>query len=674
MQTSEGRAAHWQRERADWLAQQFENLTTEVVEATPSEWAERVRYLPASNSNMPGYYRFAVAPYLREIVDCFAVESPIREIAFQKGVQIGATTGVLENVIGYFIEHVKTAPMMLVTANDGLAHGRLESFILPMIQASGLSGLIRAADEDNGRKTGKTAQKLEFLGGGYLIPIGAQNPDKLRSYPIRVLLRDEVDTFLPLRDGDPMALTFGRTKSYEDSRKILDISTPTLKGASNIEKQFLRGDQRHYFVCCLNCGHAQTLSAHRSDAEFGLTRWRHVDKDTGVVSGFVWETDPDTGRLIPGSTRFICHACGHAHANEDKTRLLSPEYGAEWRPTATPAAPHIRSYHLSALYSPVGMQSWDACVADWLDAWDVVRNQVRDVQKLQVFYNNILGETYEVEGDKVLMRQVSPYRRGFYRFGEVPNRWATEHAGSRIQLVVCTVDVHKHNLAVGIWGWSRGCRAFLIEYMRLEGNTELLDDPGTWLSLANILETREFVANDGKRYRIEFCLVDSGYISDVVYRFCGQFQESVYPVQGREDRARSQVARHFAEFRTPLGKLAFGVTVDHYKDRWAASLRRGWDKTGLQPEYSFNAPSDTADDQLKELTVEKKIEKRDARGNVSFEWHRPSGSRNELWDLLVYANAALDIIANAICRDAGFDEVDWEHFWQSCEAGRFFYE
>jgi phage terminase large subunit GpA-like protein len=670
------RAAYWKADQERWLAEQFESLTTEIVVSSPSEWAERCRYLPPSNSNMPGYYRFSVVPYLREIVDCMSVDSPVRHVALMKGVQLGGTTGVLENSIGYYIEQVKTAPMMMVTANDGLAKTRLDQFILPMINASGQGHLISSTDEGNERKTGKTAKKLEFVGGGFLVITGCQNPDALISLPIRVLMRDEIDTFpRDSKAGDSMKISYGRTKAYEDSRKVLDISAPTLKGDSNIEGEFLLGDQRHYFFCCLSCGHPQVFSAHRSDAEFGLTRWRQVDKRTGVCSGFVWELHPDTGQLIPGSTRFLCHKCGHAHTNEDKTRLLDPANGAEWRPTAVPASPDRRSYHLPAFLSPVGMQSWDACVQDFLEAWDPARNIAKDVTKLQVFYNSVLAETFEVTGDKVLFRQVSPHKRGFYRFGEIPNRWANEHAGSRVLVVVCTVDVHKTNLAVGVWGWCRGTRPFLIEYRRLEGDTEQLDDPGTWLELAKLLETQEYLADDGKRYRIEFCLIDSGYRTDTVYRFCEQYPASVYPVKGREDSGRATAARHFTEFHTPLGKLAFGVTVDFYKDRWAGALRRGYDKSGgLQPETTLNLPSDTTDDQLKELVAEKKVEKRDARGNVTFEWHRPNGAPNELWDLLVYANAALDILANAVSRDAGFDQVEWEFFWTACERGRFFYE
>lgn len=618
---------------------------------------------------MPGFFRFSVAPYLKEIVDCFSVDSPIREVAVMKGAQVCATVGVLENVIGYAIDHVKTAPVMMVTADGELAKLRLDSNITPMLQHSALEHLIKSSDETNSRKTGKTEKQIQWVGGGFLIPFGAKNANKLRSMSIRILLRDEIDGWPQVvgSDGDPLKLSFDRTAAYEDSRKILDLSTPLLKGSSKIEGQFHRGDQRRYYVCCIKCGFPQTL------------RWRHVDRQTGVISGITWDIDDETRQLVPGSTRYLCQECQHPHVNEDKTRLLSPDNGAEWRPTATPVAPNVRSYHIPALLSPVGMQSWEACVLKWMDAWDVHRNEVKSPKKLQVFYNNVLGDSYEVEGDKLRFTQVSPHRRGIYRYGEVPNRWALEHAASPILFVVGTVDVHKTNLAVAVWGFCRGRRVFLLNYWRFVGNVEDPDDPDTWGRLAKLLENHEYKADDGKRYRIELALLDSGYLADHVYQFCSNYETGVFPVKGIAI-GNSRAAKHVTESTTPFGKLAFAVTVDLYKDRWGAALRKQWDKEGLQPDGFFNAPADATDEQLKELTVEKRGPVKNLRTGeiVGWAWHRPGGAMNELWDLLVYASAAHDILANSVCRDLGYEQVDESAltaFYDACETqSAYFYE
>jgi len=650
----------------EWLAQRFDALTTELDVTSPSEWAEKRRYLPPSVTSLPGFYRFAVAPYMREIVDCLGVDSPIREVSVMKGVQLGLTVGVLENAIGYYIDHVKTAPMMLVTADAELAKLRMESYITPMLQYSELDHLIKSADEKNTRKTGKTDKKLEWSGGGFLVPFGAVNANKLRSISIQVMLRDEIDGWPDVvgKDGDPIKLSGDRTAAYESSRKILDISTPLIKGSSKVAARFARGDQRYYFVCCLSCGYSQTL------------RWRHTDPSTGVISGITWETEG--GRLVQDSVRYLCQNCGHAHTNDDKTRLLDPANGAEWRPTAEPAHPHHRSYHINALYSPVGMQTWSACVHKWLEAWDDEHGRPRDLGQLQVFYNNVLGEPFELRGERIRFETVSQHRRAAYRFGQVPNAFALEYCGGPVLLLTCTVDVHKDNLAVAVFGWCRDRRAVLIDYWRFEGDTEQLDDAGTWGRLRDLIEQHIYESDDGKKYRIQLTLVDSGYRADDVYRFAAEYAAGVYPVKGREESPKSARVAEFSEFGTPTGVTAYGISINLYKDRWSSALRRSWDGQDIQPETFFNAPVDVTDRQLRELTVETKREKieKSTGKRLGFEWHRPSGAANELWDLLIYANAALDLIAWDLCvRQLELDAVDWLRFYNLCsEQGYFFTE
>lgn len=653
-------AFHREQERRKWrsdvafLRRRCALLTTETRELRPSEWSEKKRYLPASSTSLPGYYRFDVSPYMREIIDCMSPESSVRHVTIMKGVQIGATT-LLENTIGYYIDQVKTAPMMLVTADAELAKLRIESFVVPMLKHSGLDHLIKSLDEQNPRKTGRTDKKYEWEGGGFLVPLGAVNANKLRSIPIQVLLRDEIDGWADNvgKDGDPVKLSADRTASYEATRKIFDCSTPLIKGSSKISRLFEAGDQRRYFVRCLGCGHAQVL------------RWQRVNNETGVVSGITWETDQ--GRPVEGSARYLCEQCGHAHENNDKTRLFAPG-NAEWRATATPTTAQHRSYHLSALYSPVGMQSWDACVAKWFEAWDVENNRARDNLALQVFYNNVLGEPFEVRGVKLRFEIVSAHRRHAYQYGQVPNKWLAEACASPVLIATLAVDVHIDNLAVAVIGWCRGRRAVLLNYWRFQGDTEQLENPATWGRLRQVIEETEYRADDGRAYRIQLSLIDCGYLTDTVYRFCERYQAGVFPVRGREAPPRNAPIKEFWKYTTESGQLAWAASVDMYKDRWSAYLRRSWDGIGVQPEGFFNAPIDATDEQLKELTVETRREKIDKLTNrrLGFEWHRPSGANNELWDLLIYNNVALDIIAYDVCiQQMQLEAIDWDAFWSA---------
>lgn len=650
---------------AAWLAQQFDALTTELVVLSPSSWAEQKRYLPQQVTPLPGPFRFDVCPYMREIADCLSIESPIRDIALMKGAQTCGTVAVLENGVGYFMEHVKTAPMMLMTADAELAKYRLETNIIPMLQLSGLEHCIKSTDESNARKTGRTDKKIEWVGGGYLIPFGAKNADKMRSFSIQILLRDEVDAWPDTvsKDGDPMWLSATRTNGYATSRKILDISTPTIKGQSKIAKRFELGDKRHYFVCCLGCGFPQIL------------RFRTTNNHTGEVGGLVWETE--RGRLVEDSVRYLCQECGHEHRNEDKVRLLSPQHGAEWRPTAESSSPTFRSYHISALYSPVGMFSWTDAAKNWLATWDEENNRPRDVGQLQVFYNNVLGEPFELRGEKLRFEQVSPHRRAEYRFGEVPNQFAGRHCGGPVLLVTCAVDVQKDNLAVGVMGWCRDRRVFVLDYWRFEGETEQLDDKGTWARLEQLIENKVYIADDGQRYRIALTLIDTGYRSDIVHEFCHRYVNGVFPIKGQGRPPKSARIQEFSEYTTKLGQRAYGITVDLYKDRWSAALRRAWDGLGPQPEGQFNVPVDATDKQLKELTAETKQEKIDQRTGqrLGVEWRRTPGAANELWDLLVYNNAALELIAWNVCRgQLEMEFVNWPGFYDLCQQQKLFIE
>jgi len=653
----------FEKECLKWLGEKFDALTDHVVSVTPSSWAEENRYLPASVTPLPGYYNYEVAPALREIADCMDIRSSVREVTLQKGAQIGATVGVLENTIGYVMAHVKSAPMMMMTADAELAKLRMESYITPMIQQSGLSELIRSSDENNNRKTGKTNSKIEWLGGGFLIPLGAKNAAKLRSISIQYLLQDEPDGYPDNvgRDGDPGKLAEARTKAYHQTRKVLRLSTPLIKGQSRIERHFKEGDQRYYEVPCKACGKHQKL------------RFTGVHEDTGDLWGLIWNYMDDGVTLKPDSVRYVCKFCGHKHINSDKTWMFNR---GKWVPTAKPKSPGVRSYHLNGLYSPASMFTWEAAVLDYLSAWDTKASRPKDLGLLQEFYNNILGETFEIRGDRLRFAIVSAHRRQEYAYGNIPNSFAVKHAKKHIMLLTCAVDVHKDNLKVAVFGWTVENRSFLIDYFTFEGDTEQLDDPGTWGELSKLVEAKEYIADDGRIYKLEITLVDSGYRPEQVYSFCGMYDRGVYPIKGRELPPKNATFREFSPFTTKLGTTAYGITVDIYKDRWAAALRRNWDGEGEQPRGHFNAPVDATDKQLKELTVEQKREKIEKKTGkrLGFEWHRPNGAKNELWDLLVYNNAALELIAWDVCLNQLEEEsVNWTAFWELCENNSLFY-
>ena len=655
---------------ADWVVEEVDGLTDEVIHISPSQYNEENRYLPESVTSTPGYLRYAVNPFMREIVDCFDIDSPVREVNLKKGVQITYST-VLESGALYFMGHVKTLPIMYMTADKELASARIENNFLPMLNHSDLGHIIRSSDEGNSRKTGKTANHLQFEGGGYLVPFGANNSAKMRSFSICVMLKDEIDGWpdtVGAKKEDPDKTSDGRCKAYWERRKIFRGSTPLIEGTSKIQKAYLKGDQRKYMVNCLNkkCGHSQFL------------KWENIDKKTGVIGGFQWDLDED-GILILESVRYCCQKCGHPHYEHDKERLFSEDHGAHWKPTAKPTEAGIRSYHLPAMYSPIGMAPWYSLVSDYISCFDPVKRVVTDISEYQVFYNNVLAEPFKVMGSRVRFASVSAHRRAVYRLGEIPNTYAVKYSGSPILFLTCQVDVHKKNLAVSVKGWTRDAKPYVIDYWRFEVNDNADDcseiTSPVWGRLRELIEEKEYTADDGKKYRLAITLVDAGFANDTVTTFCSDYSSGVYPILGRDRPAKNQTIKEFAEFTTQAGTVGYRILVDHYKDRMAPVLRREWsEESGDQKKYHFNAPVDISDKQLKELTVETRREKTDDKGNTSYEWYRPGNARNELWDLLGYGYAAVEIIAWAICiQHFELKTIDWPRFWEYLEDEKLYY-
>lgn len=631
---------------------------------SPSEWAETRRYLPSQTTARPGPFSWDPTPYWREPLDCMSQESGVHFVAIQKGAQVAATVGVLENVIGYYAEHVRTMPVLFFTADDGLAKLRMDVNIVPMFQSSGFDDIIQSNDTMRKGKQGLTNTKIEWAGGGYLIPLGAINEAKQRSLSAPILLRDEASGW-PLvvgRDGDPMKTTETRTNSYELTRKILDLSTPTIVGTDVISKRFALGDQRYYFVPCIHCGEKQVL------------RFRGTNKETGLIYGLNWETEQtETGRtVVSGSVRYTCKHCAGDMVNEHKA-LIMPQ--GEWRPTARPSQPDFRSYHISALYAPSFARTWEAIARAWVEAWDDEENRHKDIEKLQVFYNNDLGEPFEARTDKLKAHQVSPHKRAAYRSGELPMAHAMERAGGPIEIITMAVDVQEKWLAVKVMAWapsadSAGYNAYMVEYIVIEGDCTSPDSQA-WEDLAELIDAKTYSAG-GRDFRIAITMVDASYLSDTVYSFCGQWDAGVYPLRGRDKPLKGSRIKEFDMLQNATGVRYCAVTVDLYKDRWSHALARQWNGLGTLPRNTWSAPIDIEDKTLNHLTVEYKCQQKDPKSGkvLGTYWHRPNNARQELWDLLMYNTAALEMVAYDVCEQmAGIDALVWPEFWALAKEG-----
>lgn len=401
---------------------------------TVSSWADKHRMLSSKASGEPGQWRTERTPYLREVMDVLSVTSPVQRVVMMFGAQIGKTEAGM-NWVGYAMHHAP-APMLVVVPTLEVRKRWVLQRLDPMLAETpvlkDLVGGKRQRDSTN-------SEDMKDFPGGLLVLGGANSPASLASMPIRYVLCDEVDRF-PWevgQEGDPLGLIDERTKTFP-RRKVLLVSTPTVKGASRIEGEYLKSDMRQYHVPCPHCGEFQVLHWKHPDGRYGLT---HL---------------ANSGRVV-----YTCAECG-AHIDEHhKPAMLAR---GQWVPRHPERA--VRGYQLSGLYSPLGLGfTWAEIWAKWTEAHG-------DTPNLKRFVNTTLAETWEEDGDNI--EDISLISR-------------LETYPSSLPLLARTawVDVQKDRLEMSVIDWGEHEESWLHDHVILPGDTAQQD---VWDDLADAVD------------------------------------------------------------------------------------------------------------------------------------------------------------------------------------------
>lgn len=591
-----------------------EGLTPDPLR-TVSEWSDRHRMLSSKASAEPGRWRTNRTPYLKAIMDCLSPTSPVERVVFMKAAQLGATE-MGSNWIGYVIHHAP-GPMMAVWPTVEMAKRNSKQRIDPLIEESGvLADLIAPA---RSRDSGNTILSKEFR-GGVLVMTGANSAVGLRSMPVRYLFLDEVDGY-PLDvegEGDAISLAEARTRTFS-RRKIFIVSTPTISGASAIEREYETSDQRRYFLPCPHCSHRQWL-------RFEQLRW-------------------EKGQ--PDSAAYVCESCDEPISEHHKTWML--EHG-EWRALAPENGAKTAGFHLSSLYSPVGWRSWREIAVAWELA---VSKESGSAAAIKTFKNTELGETWVEEGEAPDWQRLVE-RREDYPVGSIPPGGL---------LLVGGADVQKDRIEASIWAFGRGKESWLVEHRVLMGDTAR---DAVWKQLADLLAENWTHASGAAMPLARFAL-DTGFATQEAYTFVRASRDPrIMAIKG--------VARGAALIGTPTavdiskggkklrrGIKVFSVAVGIAKLELYNNLRKSADVaedgiTAIYPAGFIHLPNVDAEF-IQQLCAEQLITRRDRNGFPIREWQKMR-ERNEALDCYVYARAA----ASA----AGLDRFDERH-WRELE-------
>ena len=641
----------------DYAVSSVESLIDKKLRLLVSEWAAKKRYLPPELTSKPGAWDNDYTKYLVKIMDCLSQRSPIRKVAILKGAQVGASTGIIENFLGYKIDHDPSG-VLYINGDANLAKRAFEVKFDRMISNCGLSHKIKNFDP-NSKKTGSTADRKDF-DGGYILGYGANSPTKLRDISVPVAIAEEFESWPDTagKEGTINKLFENRTKSFENTRKILYQSTPLILQTSKIYKQYLRGDQQHYFIPCPHCGHMQYL------------RLQGVRED-GKKFAFHYEVDEEFNLIIE-SVCYLCEFCLKPIKNYDKEWFIKR---GEWRPTAKPKEPNFASFWLPSFYAPVGMYSWESMAIEWLDWWDEKNQRVKDIESYKTFKNTVEGWPFEERGAAPKYEKVITHRRATYSRNQIKNLMSLKETGSRILVITCAADVHKDRIDVEILGWCRDGRTYSIDWRNLEGDTENLTSvKSPWVKLSKIIEQEVWNSDDHQDYRVDITFIDAGYRTDEVYQFTAQYSEGVYPIFGRDSLPKNKTYKTlFHESKNKYGNPFYTLNANTYKDRIASWLRSDWNSGEQQPFGYPNYPEDYGDDYFRMYEAEEKVTEyhKKTKQRLGFYWRPIPNKANHAWDCRCYNMAALDFFAYNICvTELGHEGIDYDDFWKHMEQLR----
>jgi len=565
-----------------------------------SEAAERHLYLSAEYSKEAGYASFDRYCYLREPIDRLGPDDPVRVVAFKGPIQ-GGKTIIGQAWLTYIIAE-DPGPTIFVTDTDTKARIFSKKRIDLMVRDDPtLNGLV---SDETSRTKGNTIQFKTFPGGDIKL-VGAQSVTGLTSDTCRYAMIDEADDHKGNVSyaGSSISLAMGRQTTYGDMAKTAIVSSPKVKGDSEIEAWFLRGDQRMFYVPCPHCG------------EYQILEWQ--DEET-KEQRLVWD------RGDPSSARYLCAHCGHAIVNADKNKMLP---AAEWRATRPDLgeAGFVTSYALNGLYLPTGSFSWPDMVRQWESA--VARSKAGDTDELRTFVNTRLAKTFEPPADAVdatsLASRVEP------EWGDIPNG---------ITVIVIGVDVQNDRLEAMTCGFGAGYECWILDY-----NVIPIDplDAAAWSAL-DAIRMREWDFQDGRAMRANVMCIDRQFRTSEVQAYV-RTRNNAHATRGQGGNGKPIWDKKPRKGGRGKNEGRFNVVgVDTGKD-----VIFSMQKTTQPGPRFLHVPEDVVkrnDDIFDQLTAEKRV-KIKVSGKTQWVWRKKvEGRPNEALDTLNYCLAGVHLL------------------------------
>ncbi len=548
-----------------------------------SQWADKYRRLSPEASAEPGNWNTDRAPYQREMMNALN-DNECVEVVIMSSAQVGKTEIIL-NILGYFVDYDPSS-ILVVQPTVEMAQTFSKDRLAPMIRDTPvLKGKIKEAKSKSGDNT---ILHKKFPGGQITI-VGANSAAGLASRPIRILLCDEVDRYPASAgsEGSPVKLAEKRTTTFWN-RKIIKVSTPTIKNISAIEAEYEKSSMEEWCLPCPCCGKYQPLEWDRikfdnADMECKYCRER--------FSEIEWKD---------GKGKFIAE-------KENKK---------------------VRGFHLNELASP--WKHWEDIIDDFKKAYETAKN-LASPEPLKTFYNTSLGVTWEEKGESINENSISQRCEEYE--AQLPKGVLVLTAG---------IDVQKDRFEIEIVGWGRGYESWGIKYDKLYCDMTKQD---AWYTLEEYLR-REYFFADGGGLLVACAFIDTGgmYTTDT-YKFLKEMnrkQRNIFGIKGMRGMGIPLLYKISANNSEKVKIFILGVSSG--KETIMSRLRIKEPSAGYC-HFPKGIDKGYDDEYFKGLTSERRIISSKRNGAKELIWVKKSNSvRNEPLDIRNYATAAVELL------------------------------
>jgi phage terminase large subunit GpA-like protein len=594
-------------------------------------------------------------------------------MAVMKGAQIGMSAGVLIPVQLWMIKNDPSntyflvgSPLLVEKATEKLDIG---------INNAGLRDYIKPqAQRKRANKSGDTNNKKEFS-GGYIHIGSANNHKEIRDVSLKYGLFDDFESVKSQskESGSTMDLLEQRFAAYADCHKIAYVSTPELDSSSNIRAAYLLGDQRKYMVQAPCCG------------EYIELKWSDEGK-----GGITWKLN-DEGQVISESVGYICQKCGGFFNDKDKDTLLNSGY---WEPTAKPSKPGYYSYHISALYAPLGMYDWEHYVNIWVK--NNPPGQPRNEAAHKTFVNVVLGETYVEVGEEPKANQLQLNQRN-YELGLVPERVSISDGNGKIVLITCACDLNGKlddaRLDYEVVAWSENGSTYSITHGSIgtfipNQNTKQKESDNrerwtyehnrpnsVWREFDLLLNTI-WQTDTGRKMKIFISGVDTGYCEKEAFEYIDKANTWCVGLKGDKEDKYKPLESNLPCFKIGRSRAnLYILRVGQLKDELATLMRLKWTAGSdeSQPSGFCNYPvSKDGKYQYKNYFSHFESEQRTVEGNSGYAvWKKKSPTaQNHLWDCRIYNMALRNIMMDVIFKEYKIKNGTWQDYVDMVAGGK----